>query len=605
MTRASRRSALDRVLAAVVVVALVVARPVRVVSVARAARDAVDRAERDRRNGTRMSGRVVRRCCSSALLVGGRCCGRVRRRRRRPRRRAGDAAEHARPELDAERAPPRRLRGPADRAGTADAGIDLKIVEPTEAGAEQAVGQGKAEFGISMAEGVLPARGAGHPDRVDRRRSCRSTTRRSCRSRATASPSRRTSRARCTAATTAPLETELINRLAEVRWHRPSSVKHVEVGNVDYLAGLEANRFDVVWIFSGLGRAARLRRRAQAIDQIRFADHFDCIPNWYTPLFITSEKMIKERPELVREVHGRHRTRLPARDRRPATGGRPDDEGRPRDGREADPRARPTTTRPKFTANGEPFGTQDQATWQTFEQFLVDAKLLEQPVNVDDAYTNEFLAEVTRRRAGLAPAASAHTYGGTPPVEAIAALDLDVAAGELVAHHRAERLRQVDAAAHHRRSRRADARHRDRSTACAANGQPGPRRVPTAARPADAVATGARRTPRSVPRSRACARARGARRRPRCFERFGLAGFERAWPADALGRHAAAGRVAAHVPRAATRAPARRAARCPRRDHPPVDAGLAAGGLDRRRPHRPARHARCRGGAAARRPRRS
>ena len=44
-----------------------------------------------------------------------------------------------------------------------DAGIDLEIVEPTEAGAEQAVGQGQAEFGISMAEGVLPAREQGIP----------------------------------------------------------------------------------------------------------------------------------------------------------------------------------------------------------------------------------------------------------------------------------------------------------------------------------------------------------------------------------------------------------------------------------------------------------
>ena len=45
----------------------------------------------------------------------------------------------------------------------------------------------------------------------------------------------------------------------------------------------------------------------------------------------------------------------------------------------------------RFEANGEPFGTQDQATWSTFEQFLVDAGLLEKPVDVNEAYTNDFL----------------------------------------------------------------------------------------------------------------------------------------------------------------------------------------------------------------------
>jgi hypothetical protein len=46
---------------------------------------------------------------------------------------------------------------------------------------------------------------------------------------------------------------------------------------------------------------------------------------------------------------------------------------------------------PKFALDGHPFGTQDHATWQTFEQFLVEAKALQRPVNVDQAYTNQFL----------------------------------------------------------------------------------------------------------------------------------------------------------------------------------------------------------------------
>ncbi|MDP2327968.1 MAG: ABC transporter substrate-binding protein, partial [Dehalococcoidia bacterium] len=42
-----------------------------------------------------------------------------------------------------------------------EAGIDLTIVEPAAAGADQVVAAGGADFGISQAESILPARAAG------------------------------------------------------------------------------------------------------------------------------------------------------------------------------------------------------------------------------------------------------------------------------------------------------------------------------------------------------------------------------------------------------------------------------------------------------------
>jgi ABC-type nitrate/sulfonate/bicarbonate transport system substrate-binding protein len=270
-----------------------------------------------------------------------------------------------------------------------DAGIDLKIVEPTDAGAEQAVGQGKAAFGISMAEGVLPARAENIPVvSIGAILPVNDSSLMSLASEGITEP--KDLEGKVYGGYNGPLETELINRLAKCGGIDPASVKHVEVGNVDYLAGLEANRFDVVWIFSGWDALRASDVEHKAIDQIRFSDHFDCIPNWYTPLFITSEKMIKEQPELVKKFMA-----VTARGYQLAI----DDPQRAADlMMKAVPemdemliRASADYYAPKFTANGKPFGTQDQATWQTFEQFLVDAKLLEHPVNVDDAYTNEFL----------------------------------------------------------------------------------------------------------------------------------------------------------------------------------------------------------------------
>jgi ABC-type nitrate/sulfonate/bicarbonate transport system substrate-binding protein len=126
------------------------------------------------------------------------------------------------------------------------------------------------------------------------------------------------------------------------------------------------------------------------IDLLKFSDHFDCIPNWYTPLFITSEKMIHDHPDEVRKFMS-----VTARGYRLAVA----DPQRAADLMlkavpEMDAkliRAAAAYYAPKFTIDGEPFGTQDRATWQNFEQFLVDAKLLDHPIDVDRAYTNQFL----------------------------------------------------------------------------------------------------------------------------------------------------------------------------------------------------------------------
>jgi NitT/TauT family transport system substrate-binding protein len=270
-----------------------------------------------------------------------------------------------------------------------DAGIDLEIVEPTQAGAEQAVGAGEAAFGISIAEAVLPARAQGVP----------------IVSIATILPVNDSalmalaSDGISTAADLGdktyggyggPLETELISRLAECGGVDPASVNHVEVGNVDYLAGLEANRFDFAWVFAGWDALRASEIEGADIDLVRFDDYEDCIPNWYTPLFITNETVLADDPDLVRAFLDAT-TRgydLAIEDPEAAT--------------EAMLAAVPEMDEPllqaaaayyatRFAIDDEPFGTQDEATWADFAAFLLDAGLLESEVPVGETFTNDYL----------------------------------------------------------------------------------------------------------------------------------------------------------------------------------------------------------------------
>ena len=137
-----------------------------------------------------------------------------------------------------------------------DAGIDLHIIEPTADGAEKAVGTGAAQFGVSMAEGVLPARASGIPIvSIGTILPVNDSALMSLAGEGITTPA--DLEGKTYGGYSGPLETELINRLAECGGIDPASVKHTDVGNVDYLAGLEANRFDVVWIFAGWDAFAR------------------------------------------------------------------------------------------------------------------------------------------------------------------------------------------------------------------------------------------------------------------------------------------------------------------------------------------------------------
>jgi len=270
-----------------------------------------------------------------------------------------------------------------------DAGIDLHIIEPTADGAEKAVGTGAAQFGVSMAEGVLPARASGIPIvSIGTILPVNDSALMSLAGEGITTPA--DMEGKTYGGYSGPLETELINRLAECGGIDPASVKHTDVGNVDYLAGLEANRFDVVWIFAGWDALRASDVEHKDVNLIRFDDQFDCIPNWYTPLFITNEKLIQSDPAFVRKFMD-----VTARGYQLAI----DDPQRAADLMlkavpemdEALLRASADYYATRFVANGEPFGTQDQATWSTFERFLVDAGLLEKSVDVDAAYTNDFL----------------------------------------------------------------------------------------------------------------------------------------------------------------------------------------------------------------------
>jgi ABC-type nitrate/sulfonate/bicarbonate transport system substrate-binding protein len=273
----------------------------------------------------------------------------------------------------------------------ADAGIDLTIIEPADAGVEQAIASGAADIGLAQAESLLPARAAGVP----------------VVSIATVLPvndSALFSLASDGITRPADLEgtryggfggalgTELISALMECDAADPSSVEFVTLGNIDYLAGMAADQFDTAWVFSGWDALRAEAVEDEPIEQIRFADWMDCIPNWYTPLVLTSQSLLDEDPDLVRaflEVTTRG-YELAVDD--PSTAAQLLLDEVP----ELDPQLVQASVdyyAPLFLPPSGVWGEQDERTWTSFADFLTTSGVSEEDLDGSTAFTNDYLPD--------------------------------------------------------------------------------------------------------------------------------------------------------------------------------------------------------------------
>lgn len=272
-----------------------------------------------------------------------------------------------------------------------EVGIDISIIEPAAAGAEAVVGAGTAEFGISFAEAILPARAAGAPivsiaamvphnfsslmaladEGIERPRDLAGKT---------------------YGGFGGQLERKLISTLVACDGGDPDTIEFVEVGAVDYLTGMDQGHYDFVWVFEGWDVLRAREIAGRDVTSLEFVDYLDCIPDWYTPAIITSEKILAEQPELVQsflEATARGYAFAIAQPGETATlllDAVPELD-------EALVRASIDFYAPLYADPDTPWGMQDAVIWATFEEFLRESGLLETAVDTAQAFTNEHLPQ--------------------------------------------------------------------------------------------------------------------------------------------------------------------------------------------------------------------
>lgn len=276
-----------------------------------------------------------------------------------------------------------------ERGWYRERGIDLKIVEPAQAGVESVVAQGGADIGVSVQEAVIPAREQGLP--VVSIGAILQHNDSSYFALASANIRRpRDFEGKTYGGYGGPLETEILNALVKCDGGDPAKVKSVEVGNVDYLPGMQQGRFDFVWVFEGWDVLRARQVENVDVTSVKFSDYLNCIPDWYTPLFIASEAKIKADPQMLRDFMAA------------TTRGYEAAAAEPQAAAEALLKAAPELDRrlvelsqqyhvTKYVDPGRQWGLQDESVWVNFERFLRQAGLISRQVDVSKAYTNAFL----------------------------------------------------------------------------------------------------------------------------------------------------------------------------------------------------------------------
>jgi ABC-type nitrate/sulfonate/bicarbonate transport system substrate-binding protein len=185
------------------------------------------------------------------------------------------------------------------------------------------------------------------------------------------------------------LENAVLNALLTCDGAEAGSIEYIDVGYADPIPLMDRDRFDLTWMYyAWTGIDAELR--GVDLDTVMLMDYADCVPDYYTPILITSQEMIDENPDVVAAF-------VQATARGYAyTIENPDEAAQMLI--DAVPEIDPDLVRtsaewlaPQYQADAPRWGQQSVEVWQGFSDFLVQNGILDEGIDAEAAFTNEFL----------------------------------------------------------------------------------------------------------------------------------------------------------------------------------------------------------------------
>lgn len=267
-------------------------------------------------------------------------------------------------------------------------GLDVEIIMPGEASADQLIASGKADFGISYQEGITEARIQDVPI-VSIAAVIQHNTSGFASPEEKGITSPKDFEGKKYGGWGAPLEQAVLSSLMQQKDADVDEVEIVNIGDADFFTAVERD-VDFTWIYYGwTGIEAELR--GQPINMVYLTDYSEKL-DYYTPVIATGEEMIENNPETVQKFMNAAAKGYQFAIDNPEESADILIEAVP----DLDPelvKASQEWLSPKYQDDAEQWGVQELEVWENYAEWMLDHELLEEPLDAEAAFTNEFLPE--------------------------------------------------------------------------------------------------------------------------------------------------------------------------------------------------------------------
>ncbi|NCC35993.1 MAG: ABC transporter substrate-binding protein [Chloroflexia bacterium] len=275
-----------------------------------------------------------------------------------------------------------------DRGFYREQGLEVEILQAQEGGTvEQLVATGRLDLGISYQEAVTEARVVGLPI-VSVAAIIQSNT---------SGFASRAARGITTPADFAghrygawgsPVEQAVIAGLMECVGADASQVQFVDIGSSDFFVATERDAIDFAWIFAGW-TGVEAAQRGIDLNIVMIRD-LNCIPDYYTPVLITSEELIATQPDLLRRFMAATSAGYQYAIEEPDAAAALLLEAVPELDAEIVTQSQAYLAN-EYQGNAPRWGEQRVEVWRDYAQWMVERDLLSSMIDPEQAFTNAFL----------------------------------------------------------------------------------------------------------------------------------------------------------------------------------------------------------------------
>jgi ABC-type nitrate/sulfonate/bicarbonate transport system substrate-binding protein len=265
-------------------------------------------------------------------------------------------------------------------------GLDVEIVQPGAAGADTMVTSGEAAFGIGAQESLTLARLQGVP-LVSIAAIIQHNTSGFAAPKDKGIKSPKDFEGKTYGGWGSPAEEAAMKAIMDPEGGDVKKVKLVSIGEADFFTAVKRD-IDFAWIFyAWTGVEAELR--GEPLDMLYLKDYAPQL-DYYTPVLTTSEKEIAQHPEVVKAF-----LKATSKGYQYAI-------DHPEDAAAILIKAVPDLDEklvvasqkwlsPKYKDDAARWGEQKAEVWKNYADWMYGLKLLDQPLDADKAFTNDFL----------------------------------------------------------------------------------------------------------------------------------------------------------------------------------------------------------------------